>query len=790
MKIILSSSRHHYVAIVSIFLIITALIAGIVGCGEPKPLGHLYACEEDLIEIMFAPDSKVRLRDGAPVDLATNALAGVDDILQELEWFEWYRICDVSEEMLDEIQAHGEANTGEPVYNLNNIYRLRIPMGLDVWAISKELETLSGIIFARPVPKPVPLPQPPNYIPAQGYLRPASSTPAGINADYAWTQPGGNGSGVTVYDLEYEWNYNHTDITKAIGSQINPNAIPYTATASVNHGTAVIGELVSDNNGWGTTGICYGASLKTCGTYYYQYYFPYFPWGFPYSPSGSYLSWNVAGAIAYAIADALTNLSAADVILLEQQWDYTGSGGYVPVEWYGSSYVSIGWWGSLNYYYLFYQFQPNNPVYAAIVNAVSNGIHVVEAGGNGNVNTDNLIWYGDSGAIIVGAGNPLERLSFSSYGSRFDLQGWGHNVVTTGYGDLYNSAGVNLFYTSTFSGTSSASPIVAGAVAAVQGNRLARGLPTLSPAAMRSLLVATGSSQNLVVAGKIGPLPDLARALAQFGRIPMVAAGDIHTVGLSANGTVVAVGDNSYGQCNVSGWTNIIQVAAGGFHTVGLKSNGTVVAVGANSSGLCNVGGWTNITQVAAGTWHTVGVKSDGTVVAVGDNQFGQCNVSGWTNIIQVAAGGLHTVGLKSDGTVVAVGWNDYGQCNVGGWTSITEVAAGYGHTVGLKADGTVVAVGDNSYGQLNVGGWTGITQIAAGGHYYIGGHTVGLKANGTVVTVGDDTYGQCNVGGWTNITQVAAGYFHTVGLNAYGTVVAVGYNYFGQCNVGGWTLN
>ena len=36
-----------------------------------------------------------------------------------------------------------------------------------------------------------------------------------------------------------------------------------------------------------------------------------------------------------------------------------------------------------------------------------------------------------------------------------------------------------------------------------------------------------------------------------------IAAGDSHTVGLKADGTVVAVGVNSYGQCYVSEWTNI-----------------------------------------------------------------------------------------------------------------------------------------------------------------------------------------------------------------------------------------
>jgi alpha-tubulin suppressor-like RCC1 family protein len=34
----------------------------------------------------------------------------------------------------------------------------------------------------------------------------------------------------------------------------------------------------------------------------------------------------------------------------------------------------------------------------------------------------------------------------------------------------------------------------------------------------------------------------------------MVAAGSLHTVGLKSNGTVVAVGWNPDGQCNVDGW--------------------------------------------------------------------------------------------------------------------------------------------------------------------------------------------------------------------------------------------
>ena len=263
---------------------------------------------------------------------------------------------------------------------------------------------------------------------------------------------------------------------------------------------------------------------------------------------------------------------------------------------------------------------------------------------------------------------------------------------------------------------------------------------------------------------------------------PMVAAGSRHTVGLKSDGTVVAVGDSDDGQCDVGGWTDIVQVAAGYFHTVGLKADGTVVAVGSHGSGQCDVGGWTDITQVTAGWMHTVGLKADGAVVAAGSYE--QCDVGGWTDIVQVAAGGTHTVGLKADGTLVAVGRNLEGQCNVGGWMDITQVAAGIGHTVGLKSDGTLVAVGDSGSGRCDVGGWTDIVQVAAGGY-----HTVGLKTDGTLVAVGSTGSGRCDVGGWTDITQVAAGSRHTVGLKSDGTVVAVGSNGDGQCNVGGWNL-
>ena len=201
-----------------------------------------------------------------------------------------------------------------------------------------------------------------------------------------------------------------------------------------------------------------------------------------------------------------------------------------------------------------------------------------------------------------------------------------------------------------------------------------------------------------------------------------------NTVGLKANGTVVAEGSNINGECEVSDWQDIVAVSVGFGHTAGLKSDGTVVAVGDNDDGECKVSGWRDIVAISAGSSHTVGLKSDGTVVAVGDNANGECKVSDWRDIVAVSAGSSHTVGLKSDGTVVAMGRADYGKCKVSDWRDIVAVSAGGSHTIGLKSDGTVVMAGycDDCN---KVSGWRDIVAVSSGL-----GCIMGLKSNGTVV--------------------------------------------------------
>lgn len=266
-----------------------------------------------------------------------------------------------------------------------------------------------------------------------------------------------------------------------------------------------------------------------------------------------------------------------------------------------------------------------------------------------------------------------------------------------------------------------------------------------------------------------------------------IAAGRTFTLALLTDGTVRAAGHNSYGECDVGDWTDIVAVSANYRNAAGLRSDGTVVTAGDNSFGQRDVEDWAEIAAISVGSSFIVGLREDGTVVAAGSNNFGQCNVEDWRDIIAIAAGGAHTVGLRADGTVVAVGEYLDGQCDLDDWTDIVAISASNNsngtHTVGLQADGTVLAKGYNFYRQCNVSDWDDLISIAASGC-----HTQGVRADGTVLFAGEDKYSCNRVSDWSDVVAITGSSYHVVALKADGTMYASGDNRYGQCDVGSWT--
>lgn len=395
------------------------------------------------------------------------------------------RLFQQDEDLLAERRRRGEERSGRELADLNLYYRLSL---LPKTTADQEKELLAAlnalasveIAYAQSPPRPpVDIPPPtPNFESFQGYLDPA---PLGIDARYSWTQPGGRGQGVRIVDVEGAWKTTHEDLPPLFYQ----GGVQTTIPGWLQHGTAVLGEMVAPNNGYGVTGI---ANLAQAG---YE----------------SFQNQGVASAITNAVAAA----GLGGLVLLEVQY----SGPSTPSS-------PCGCAGSCCDCVPVEYFQAE---FDAIALATANGTIVVEAGANGATDLDDPVYGGlfnrsvrDSGAILVGASNSTDQAPtcFTNFGSRIDVHGWGWNVTTTGYGDLFNGGGdENQYYTSVFGGTSSASPIVVGTAADLQGVALARGFGAITPADVRWRLNDTGTPQASDTR-LIGPQPNLRAAIEQL----------------------------------------------------------------------------------------------------------------------------------------------------------------------------------------------------------------------------------------------------------------------------------
>lgn len=240
--------------------------------------------------------------------------------------------------------------------------------------------------------------------------------------------------------------------------------------------------------------------------------------------------------------------------------------------------------------------------------------------------------------------------------------------------------------------------------------------------------------------------------------------GHTGLLGIRTDGTVLAANssEDEADAAAIRQWNEITAIASGWFYTVGLRVDGSVVAVGENDSGQCNVEKWRNITAIACGRHHTVGLRANGTVVAVGENEKGQCNVGDWRDITAIACGWGHTVGLRADGTVVAAGY-DEDTCNaVKGWRDIIAIACDATDTVGLRANGTAVT----RYGP-KCKNWHDVAALVCNGRY-------GLRKDGTIASSDDDEDDWCF--GWSNIIAVSGFSDDQISaLHSDGTVISTG---------------
>lgn len=280
------------------------------------------------------------------------------------------------------------------------------------------------------------------------------------------------------------------------------------------------------------------------------------------------------------------------------------------------------------------------------------------------------------------------------------------------------------------------------------------------------------------------------------------AEGGMHSLFVTADGTLWAMGHNGYGQLGngttsstnlpVNVASNVVAVAAGSDHSLFVKSNGTLWAMGESMYGELGIGtngGYpfgittpiyvtSNVVAIAAGMDFSLFVTAGGTLWTMGNNTHGQLGlgtvgpfgrnyptpVSVASNVVAVAAGNSHSLFVKMDGILWGMG--DNSDCRLGNTanninfltpivvaSNVIAVAAGGSHSLFVKADGTLWGMGRSDEGQVgnNMADYAVSPPVCVASNVVVAAagmmHSLFVQTNGMLWGMGDNSYGQLGNG-------------------------------------------
>ena len=443
----------------------------------PLPLGTTAPVHRQLV-VKMSDDVLGRATPAGGIESLTGASLDMVEVLAAAHGVTFAPVLRTPQAKLDALQDRAAARSGRAQPDLAGLLLVEAPLlGVDeLVALGNALRACEGVEFAvlqtlgAPPPADI-APTTPDLSVNQVYM----GGGAGLGVDVA-AGLGLDGAGIRLSDCEYGWNPAHEDLEDIdlnleAGQTVHPEVVNNNFD---DHGTSVVGATSAPANGYGVSGIARGATLAT------------------------YPEWTLEEGLrrVAAVTNALADSAVGDVVLLEMQTFGVG-GGLAPAE-------------------------VDPAVFMATQVGTDAGVIVVAAAGNGNQDLDSAPYFdyramGDSGAIMVGGGSAdtnHDKLPFSTFGARVNVQAWGEMVFTLGGNFLVYGGDPNQAYTNSFNGTSSASALVAGVCCLIQQKAVAdHGVP-LSPRDMRYLLSVSGTPQG--AGGNIGPAVDVPAALAKL----------------------------------------------------------------------------------------------------------------------------------------------------------------------------------------------------------------------------------------------------------------------------------
>ena len=383
----------------------------------------------------------------------------------------------------------------------------------------QQLAAMPGVEYVEPdlIMRPALTPNDPGYSQQWGFF----DADAGIRADQAWDVATGSGVIVAVIDTGIT---NHSDLNANIvagydfisstsvsndgGGRDSDPADPGdwttgqcgAASNSSWHGTHVAGTVAAlTNNAKGGAGTAFNAkvmpvrALGTCGG--------------STSDIADAITWSSGGTVSGA--PTLSASQAAKVINL-----------------------SLGGSGACG-----------TTTQNAINGAVSRGTTLVIAAGNSNVNVSNATPANCANVVAVASvTSSSARSSFSNFGTGIDVSGPGSTIYSTLNAGT-RTPGAETY--ASYSGTSMATPHVAGVVALMQSRRIAQGRALMTPAEVESTLKSTAYALAGACSGGCGAGIVNAKAAVDAAGATGGGGGGGGTAQTYANETDFAIRDNT-----------------------------------------------------------------------------------------------------------------------------------------------------------------------------------------------------------------------------------------------------
>lgn len=419
---------------------------------------------------------------------------------------------------LDDATRRSRCRRGSSRVRLANMRILQAPEPFDADGLAALLNTLPEVELAyveRAIGRPcdtTACAELPDLSGDQRWLEPG---PDGLAARFAWGLNGGRGENIPLVVVDAGWNVENAKVCHCDLNAGIPLAWGISGNiGDMQHGMASLGLSVARHDRGGILGIAPNASPVSVCAYRGA------PGSLTYAENstqptqiaqGLINPWNaLAVAIDHLALLAGKKRTVPGVILLEMEV-------HAP----GAATAKDAWSPA-----------EVEPALRALIGVAAGlGITVIEAAGNSGEPVIDTFPSGDlpvgslvslAGALLVGAADASRQpLSASNTGPMLDCFAQGAAVPSLS--TLEETPRTEL--TRSFSGTSSASAIVAGAALAAQGLFRAANGRTLSPGRLREHLRATGSPCLDPFVGErrdhIGVQPNLARFAERIGLAPV-----------------------------------------------------------------------------------------------------------------------------------------------------------------------------------------------------------------------------------------------------------------------------